>query len=225
MVMDVGGTPSRGSRAGLSGEATIQIAIRIGLLGLLIYWSFILLKPFIPILAWSTVLAVALYPAYELLSVRLGSRPRIAAALITVVALAVFLGPATWLGLGFVDGVRGLSDQLTSGDLAIPPAPDRIRDWPLIGAKLHEFWQTASGNLQGAMRQLAPYLKPIASWLLVFAGSAGSGALKFLMAVVIAGFLFPSGPKLAASFRNMLARIAPQRSGHLLALAGARFAR
>src|SRR6185437_15260713 len=130
MVMDVGGTPSRGSRAGLSGEATIQIAIRIGLLGLLIYWSFILLKPFIPILAWSTVLAVALYPAYELLSVRLGSRPRIAAALITVVALAVFLGPATWLGLGFVDGVRGLSDQLTSGDLAIPPAPDRIRDWP-----------------------------------------------------------------------------------------------
>jgi predicted PurR-regulated permease PerM len=199
----------------------IQIAIRLGLLALLIYWSFLLLKPFIPILAWSAVLAVALYPIYDWLSEHLGHRPRIAAAVMTLVVLAVFLGPATWLGFGLVDGLLSISDQLTSADLTIPPPPDSIRDWPLIGPTLHEFWKMASDNLQAALRQLAPYLKPLAGPILAIAGSAGTGTIKFLLAVVITGFLFPSGPQLVASIRTMLTRIVPQRSADFLALAGA----
>src|SRR5271169_431868 len=40
----------------LSGEDIIQLAIRLGLLGFLICWSFLLVQPFVPILAWSAVL-------------------------------------------------------------------------------------------------------------------------------------------------------------------------
>jgi predicted PurR-regulated permease PerM len=218
MRMDDRGTPPKASR---SGDEVVQIAIRLGLLALLIYWSFILLEPFIPILAWSVVLAVALYPIYDWVSEHLGHRPRIAAAVMTLVLLSVFLGPATWLGLGLVDGLRSISDQLTSGDLTIPAPPDGVRDWPLVGTTLHEFWKTASDNLQAALRQLAPYLKPLAGPILAFAGSAGTGTIKFLVAVVIAGFLFPSGPELVASIRTMLIRIVPQRSADFLALAGA----
>src|SRR5580698_10591598 len=123
-LMDVGGAPLRASRPGRSGEDVVQIAIRLGLLALLIYWSFVLLEPFIPILAWSVVLVVSLYPIFDWLSEHLGHRPRITAALMTLVMLAVFLGPATWLGLGLVDGLRSISDQLTSGDLVIPSPPD-----------------------------------------------------------------------------------------------------
>jgi predicted PurR-regulated permease PerM len=199
----------------------IQIAIRLGLLAFMIYWSFILLRPFIPILVWSVVLAVALYPAYEWLSAHLGHRPQTAAVIITIVVLAVFLGPATWLGLGLVDGLRSISDQLTSGDLKIPSPPDGVRDWPVIGAPLYEIWQTASTNLAAAFRQVAPHLKPLAGPILMIAGSAGTGTLKFIASVLIAGFLFPSGPKHVAAVRTMVARIVPQRSADFLALAGA----
>lgn len=219
--MDDRSTPLRAFRSGRPGEDVIQVAIRLGLLTLLIYWSFVLLQPFIPVLAWSVVLTVALYPAFEWLSVHLGHRPRIAAALLTMIVLAVFLGPATWLGLGLVDGLRSISDQLTSGDLTIPAPPHSVRDWPLIGTALHEFWQMASGNLQAALRQLAPHLKPLAGPILTIAGSVGTGTIKFLLAVVIAGFLFPSGPQFVASIRAMLTRIVPQRSADFLALAGA----
>src|ERR1700742_4135077 len=122
--MDIKNVRSTISRQGRSGDEVIQLAIRLGLLALLIYWSFVLLEPFIPILAWSGVLAVALYPAFEWLSAHLGDRPRIASAIVTLAVLAVFLGPATWLGLGLVDGVRSLTDQLTSGELVIPAPPD-----------------------------------------------------------------------------------------------------
>jgi predicted PurR-regulated permease PerM len=219
--MKVGGTPLRTSGPSRSGEEAIQVAVRLGLLALLVYWSFILLEPFIPILAWSVVLTVALYPVFDWLSERLGHRPRVAAAMICLAMLAVFLGPATWLGLGLVDGLRSISDQLTSGDLTIPSPPDGVRDWPLVGETLHEFWQTASNNLQAALRQLAPYLKPFAGPVLAIAGNAGTGTIKFLVSVVISGFLFSPGPQLVASIRNILLRIVPQRSVDFLTLAGA----
>src|SRR6201987_6468686 len=95
--MDVDGGPLKPTGPDRSGDAVIRVAIRVGLLALLIYWSFVLLEPFIPILAWSVVLAVALYPIYDWLSAHLGQRPRIAAALMTLVVLAVFLGPPAWL--------------------------------------------------------------------------------------------------------------------------------
>src|ERR1700759_3637069 len=219
--MDIGDNPSKPSRSSRPGEEVIQIAIRLGMLALLIYWSFILLEPFIPVLAWSVVLTVALYPVFDWLSVHLGGRPRAAAVIITLAELAVFLGPATWLGLGLVDGLRSISDQLTSGDLTIPSPPNGVRDIPLIGTTLHEFWQTASDNLQAALRQLAPYLKPFAGPILSIAGNAGSGTIKFLVSVVISGFLFSPGPQLVASIRNALVRIVPHRSADFLALAGA----
>jgi predicted PurR-regulated permease PerM len=55
----------------------------------------------------------------------------------------------------------------------------------------------------------------------LIAGSAGTGTLKFIASVVIAGFLFPSGPKLVTSVKTALARIVPQRSADFMALAGA----
>jgi predicted PurR-regulated permease PerM len=219
--MNVDDRRLRASGPNRFGEEVIQVAIRLGLLALLVYWSFILLEPFIPILAWSVVLTVALYPVFDWLSERLGRRPRVAAAMISLAMLAVFLGPATWLGLGLVDGLRSISDQLTSGDLTIPSPPDGVRDWPLVGETLHEFWQTASNNLQAALRQLAPYLKPFAGPVLAIAGNAGTGTIKFLVWVVISGFLFSPGPQLVASIRNILLRIVPQRSVDFLTLAGA----
>jgi predicted PurR-regulated permease PerM len=220
-VMDGSKTQVQASRPDRSGEEVIQIAIRLGLLAFLIYWSFILLRPFIPILVWSVVLSVALYPVYDWLSAHLGHRPRTAAVITTIVVFAVFLGPATWLGLGLVDGLRSISDQLTSGDLGIPPPPDGIRDWPVIGAPLYNIWEMASVNLDGAVHQIAPHLKPLAGPVLAIAGSAGTGTLKFIASVLIAGFLLPSGPKHVAAVRNMLTRIVPQRSADFLALTGA----
>jgi predicted PurR-regulated permease PerM len=135
--------------------------------------------------------------------------------------LAVFLGPATWLGLGLVEALRGISDHLSSGELSIPPPPPSVSNWPLVGEQIHEFWSQASRNLEAAFAQIAPYLKPWAGTVLEFAGDAGTGALKFLASVVIAGFLLPPGPRFVATIRQTLIRIVPQRSTDLLALAGA----
>src|SRR6185437_11703079 len=79
----------------------------------------------------------------------------------------------------------------------------------------------ASDNLAAVFRAFAPHLKPLAGPILAVAGSAGTGTLKFLASVFIAGFLLPSGPRFVAAIRTMLTRIVPERSADFLALAGA----
>ena len=52
--------------------------IRLGLLALLILWTFLIIRPFVPILAWSAVLAVAFIRLRGRLAKRLGGRRRTA---------------------------------------------------------------------------------------------------------------------------------------------------
>src|SRR5882757_4981306 len=119
-----------------SGDEIIQMAVRLGLLAFLLYWSFVLVRPFIPILAWSLVLTVALYQPYEWLSLRLGGRPKLAAVIVTVTCLLIIIGPATWLGLGMIDGLQNFAGQLGTGTLTIPSPPEGVKDWPLLGAQI-----------------------------------------------------------------------------------------
>jgi predicted PurR-regulated permease PerM len=209
------------SRQLRSGEDLIQLAIRLGLLAFLIYWTFVLIRPFVPILAWSIVLAVALYPVFNLLSRLLGGRPRLAAAILTVINLGIVIGPATWLGLSAVEGVKDLAANLSAGNLMVPFPPARVKDWPLIGPQLYEFWNQAFNNIRAAFREVAPHLKPLAGTMLGLAGDAGVGTLKFLLSVALAGFLFPYGSQLVAAGRGFLYRIVPEQSEHFLELAGA----
>jgi predicted PurR-regulated permease PerM len=205
----------------LAGEDEIQLAIRLALLALLIYWSFVLIRPFVPILAWSVVLAVALYPVFGWLSRMLGNRPKLAATVLTLINLAIIIGPATWLGLGAVDGLRSFASQLGAGTLAIPSPPAGVKDWPVIGAKLYAMWDQASTNLSAVLRDVAPHLKPLAGTMLSLAGDAGAGTLKFLIAVALTGFLFPAGPRLVAAGKQFLSRVVAERSEDFLVLAGA----
>lgn len=213
--------PLRVFRQSWSGEEMLQFVVRLGLLVLLVVWCFILTRPFIPILAWSVVLVVALYPPYSWCADRLGKRPKLAAVIVTLVSLAVMLGPVTWIGVGLVDGARGLAEKIGSDALKLPSPPETIRDWPLIGEKLFDIWSTASSNIDALVQPLLPHIKSLLRSVIAMLGSVGLGALKFLAAIILAGFLFPSGPRLVETSRQIMARVLPQRSEDLVALAGA----
>jgi predicted PurR-regulated permease PerM len=55
-------------------EIAIDIVIRLGLLGLFVYWSLQIIGPFVMVVAWSVILTVATYPVYSWLEARLGTR-------------------------------------------------------------------------------------------------------------------------------------------------------
>ena len=199
----------------------IETAIRLAVLALLLYWSFVLVQPFISIFIWSAVLAVALFPVFEWISFRLGGRRRLAAALTTILSLLVIIGPATWLALGLVDSVRMISDRLDPSVLAIPSPPVSVKDWPLIGEPIYQFWDLASTNLSAAFATIVPQLKPLGTRLLRVGADTGLGILKFLIAVLVAGFLFLPAFALVAAVKRFSRRLNPERGEELVDQAAA----
>jgi hypothetical protein len=59
----------RSPKLSASNDELLLVAIRIVCLGFLGYWSLILIRPFLTIIVWSIIIAVALYPMFD------GSRP------------------------------------------------------------------------------------------------------------------------------------------------------
>jgi predicted PurR-regulated permease PerM len=199
----------------------VELTIRLGVLGLLLYLSFILVRPFISIAIWSIVLTVALYPVYDWMVVQLGGRRRLAAVLLTILSLLIVIGPATWLALGLIESLRTLSERLDLSTLPLPPPPDTVKSWPVIGEPIYQYWDLASTNLRAALAKIAPQLKPFGSTLLHIAAEAGTGAVKFFVAIIVAGFLFSPGPKLVDAVRMFSRRLASGRGEEFVRLAGA----
>ena len=167
----------------------LEAAIRIGLVFLILYWCFKIGQPFIQTIVWGIIIAVAIHPSYDRLKSALGGRGRLAATLITLFALIVLLVPTYMLSESLISAVQGYSANIDKGTLRVPPPPESVRSWPVIGEPLHTFWNLASNNLAAALSKTAPYLKKYGIPLLSTAAGAGVGIVKFVVSIIIAGVL------------------------------------
>jgi len=198
----------------------IELSIRLFVIGFLAYWTFVIIQPFGAMIVWSIVLAVAFYPIFEKVCRWLGGRPVFAAVLMTLAGLLLIIGPVTWMGVGVIEPIKSVIAGFDNGDIAIPPPPQSVKDWPLIGSWFYSYWELASTNIHGALSQILPQLKPVGEYLLGMARNAGLGTLKFLLSVAFAGFLLASAPQLLTGIRALARRIDPTNGDKFVALAG-----
>jgi predicted PurR-regulated permease PerM len=198
-------------------EATIQI----GLVVLLLYWCFKIGQPFLQIIVWGIIIAVAIYPIYDRLKSVLGGRGRLAATLITLLALIVLLVPTYMLSGSLINTAKELSLQLDKGTLSIPPASENVRSWPVIGEPLYEFWSLAANNLGAALSKMTPQLKKFGIPLLSAAAGAGIGILKFVVSIIIAGVLLANTASGSQAARAFATRLAGERGTKFVELAEA----
>jgi predicted PurR-regulated permease PerM len=199
----------------------IEMSIRLFVIGFLAYWTFVIIQPFGAMIVWSVVLAVAFFPVFDKVSGWLGGRPTVTAALMTVAGLVLVIGPVTWMGVGAIDPVKAIIAGFDSGDISVPPPPVSVKDWPLFGEQIHAYWALASTNLRSALSQLLPQLKPVGEYLLGMARNAGVGTLKFLLSVILSGFLLAYASQLIVGTRALARRIDPTSGDKFVDLAGA----
>jgi len=186
----------------------LEATIRIGLVVLLAAWCFQIVQPFIIPLVWGVIIATATYPGYRWLRGALGGRRGLSATLFTLVMLVALITPTLMLAETLADGTQLVKNYLGGENPIIPPPPESIATWPLIGEPLDSFWSLASVNLEAAARQIAPQIKAFGGWLLTAAAAAGLGILKFVVAILIAGVLLAnaeSGHRTAYAIGKRLA--------------------
>ena len=199
----------------------LETTIRIGVILLLAAWCFQIVRPFLIPVLWGIIIAVAVYPGYLRLEALLHGRRRLAAILITLLMFIVLLVPTFMLADTLIGGIRGIADRMQAGTLEIPPPPEAVAGWPVIGESLDRFWRTASINLATAIKPLTPQLKQLGSWLLSGAAGAGLGILQFIAAIIISGVLLTYTRASSDTAQRLGARLAGAQGGRFIDVAEA----
>ncbi len=85
--------------------------VTVALLG---YLLFLILQPFLTVLAWSALLAFLLHPAHQRLTRWLRDRRALSSTLLTLATLVISIGPLTALGVAFARQAASLLENLQS---------------------------------------------------------------------------------------------------------------
>lgn len=194
-------------------QNTIETAIRLGLLLLLAAWCFQIVSPFIEVVMWGVIIAVAIFPLFVKLKSAVGGRTKLAAVVYTLIALALLITPTIMISDSVVATSRALSEQYDQGQLQVPPPQDNVKEWPLVGEKLYGIWSQASDNLQGTFEKYEPQLKEAGEKIITVAAGAGGGILQFIISIIISGILMANAQGAYSITVKVFSRLTDQKQG------------
>jgi predicted PurR-regulated permease PerM len=190
---------------------TVEAVIRIAVVAALVWWCFIIAKPFLLPIIGGAIIAVTVFRGYQMLEAAFGGRRITAAVLVTFLILVMLVVPSVLLGESLVSGVNKLVDSFQNGSLSIPPPPDSVARWPLIGEPIARVWTLASQDLVEAFRQASPLLTRFGSWLLSAAQGASVALLQLVLAIFISGAFLANSQAASRATRAVASRLAGER--------------
>lgn len=185
----------------------VESAIRIGLLFILIVWTYDIIKPFIIPVLWGAILAVALMPITQKLETSLNGRRGLTATILVLLCITLLITPFVVVSGSLVDVVTHLTEVFKSGDVKIPGPTQRVADIPVIGGKLFEVWSLFSSNLEKAVTHFLPEIKTAASKMASIVGSSLSALLMFIVSLAIAAGFMAHAEASAAALKSVTVRV------------------
>lgn len=194
----------------------LDIVVRLVFLAALAIYSFQILQPFLMIILWAAILSVSSAPLCVKIAKLLGNRPKTAAALTSLILLMIILVPSFYLAESLVTGVSLVSDSWEQGKFRIPPPTEQIKEFPLIGDQIFDYWALAYTNIEKSLEPLAPHLKAASGWVLGAATSIGVVVANFIFSIIIAGVLLANREKCAEAMELLSSRLNSTRGRELL---------
>ena len=184
----------------------IEIAIKVGLIAMVIYLSYLIAKPFIAIVVWGVIIAVAISPLVNSLEKRFVHRKKIIIG-ITIAVIAALLLPTYSLSGKTIETSQHIIHAMQEGNITVPPPTEKVKEWPLIGNKAYAFWDSASKNLKETLAPFSDNIKKGASSLLSsLAGLIGT-VFMFIGSVIIAAVFLIGSEGAVQFYKNVSCRL------------------
>ena len=202
-------------------QRSINTSLRIGFIALLFVMSYLILKPFIGIVLWAIIIAVALFPLHKKFTKLLGNREKLSVTLIVIIGIALIVVPSIMFTASTVDSLQSISKDLEEGMLTVPKPDESVADWPVIGNKIFDTWEMASKSLGALVIKFTPQLMEFAPKILSFASSLVGTVFLFIISLIIAGIFLINSKAAEKTAISVFKTLAGKEGEHFAALAGA----
>jgi len=195
----------------------VEIAIRLSLLILIVYWCFQILSPFIMPVLWGIIIAVAIFPVFNYIQQKLGGRKKLTAILVTTLLLAVIFVPAGFFFGLMIDNIILLKNQYEAGTLQISKPSASIQSWPFIGTYLYHFLTHFTENIQQLFSKYQSQILSAGRVILNSIIGTGLTVFQIIFSVIIAGILLATKGTTDAS-EKIFARLIGDKGNDYLQL-------
>jgi predicted PurR-regulated permease PerM len=191
-------------------NSVYDTTIRLFILLLIVGWCLAIVYPFVSIILWSFILALAMHPLHKSLTKKMGGSPKLASFIIVFSILVIIILPTSVLIGSLIDEAKALKVSYDNGTLTIPPPAEKVKEWPLIGEKLYAAWQSASVNLEQMIIQYKDQLYEAGSKVAKGIFSAAGGVIQLMVSLIIAGILLVLGGA-GEAIRKFFRKLAGER--------------
>jgi predicted PurR-regulated permease PerM len=164
-------------------------SIRLLFLAFIVAWCLMLILPFVSIILWGVILALAFSPLHNSITKWLGGRAKLSSTLIVVIFLAIIFIPGGFFIDSVIEGAKGLKASFDAGTLTIPLPSEKVKEWPFIGERFYAVWSAASNDIglfiTNHKEQIGEFGQKFLKGFLSIIGTA----FQFAVSIVIAGVL------------------------------------
>lgn len=165
-----------------------------------------LLAPYFGAILWGIVAAILFEPMTRRLEVQLGGRPNLAASLVLLLVLAIFILPTILLGASLVQEASSLYEKIRQGEIDLSAIGQQILS--VLPDRARELVQTYTSDFETVRREfgsgIASGLQNVAGRILML----GQGALSFIAALgvmlYLTFFLLRDGERYAELVRTAI---------------------
>ena len=119
-------------------------------------------------------------------------------ALFAVLGLGLIVVPAVMASSSLFESALALREHISEGTVKVPPPPSGVSDWPVVGAKIHGVWRTASANLESFLNTYNEQVKSVIHGLVATVADVGVQVLKFIFCILIAAIFLANAESCAA---------------------------
>ena len=200
----------------------MEALIRVAIVAFLVFMSVRVFAPFLDLMLWGLILAVALEPLHARLAARMGGRQGLAATVLVLAGLALIGVPTVMLGASFASHVQDVFTEVQKGSVAIPQPSAKVAEWPVVGEKIHAAWNAAATNLPEFVAEHRAQLEGLSRRALSAAANTLGGVLLFVAAMIVAAIMMAYVESGHRAIRRIFVRLSgPARGPRLQGLATA----
>ncbi|MEI6859074.1 MAG: AI-2E family transporter [Shewanella sp.] len=185
----------------------MESAIRIGLLFMLIVWTFDIIRPFVIPVLWGAIIAVALMPLTQKLEKAFNGRRGLAAIALAIIGIGFLVIPFILVSGSIFDGISRTIEVLQSGNVNIPGPTQKVANIPVVGDKLYEIWALFSTNLEKAVQHFLPEIRSVVGTIASVIGSSLVTLIMFIISLIIAAGFMSHSEKISKGVSTIAVRV------------------
>lgn len=176
-----------------SSNTIYDIIIRVLILLFIVSWCLAIMFPFLRIILWSLILALAIYPLHKLISKKLGGWPKMTSFIIILCLFLIVFVPAGFLVGSLVEEAKELKEQFVNDTFKIPLPEEKVKEWPIIGNSIYSIWYSASVDIEKTSITYKDQLSEMGKTLMKGLLGSVNAAFQIILSLIIAGILLSIG--------------------------------